>query len=152
MFTCFFKIHGRKNTTSGDFCLKESWPLRGLSKSFQTLQPEPHCHCKAAETAAPSCATQCPGDFSLMVFTLLYTVLSKLCCWKLLVEVMKGWKLAKEFLLVSSARMSPAPWFLPSDYLAGKKSEETRVKITSKLACSVYKCWSQYLDAFKTCH
>lgn len=81
---------------------------------------------------------------------LLYTVLSKLCRWKLLVEVMKGWKLAKEFMLVSSARMSPAPWFLPSDYLAGKQSEETRVKIPSKLACSVYKCWSQYLDAFKT--
>lgn len=70
---------------------------------------------------------------------LLYTVLSKLCCWKLLVEVMKGLKLAKEFLLVSSARMSPAPWFLPSDYLARKKSKETRVKIPSKLACSVYK-------------
>ena len=73
--------------------------------------------------------------YSTIRLFLLDTVLSKLCCRKLLVEVNK----AKEFLSVSSARMSPAPWFLPSDYLAGKKSEETRVKIF-KSACSVYKC------------
>lgn len=78
-----------------------------------------------------------------------YSTIPALHCFikfsKVLLLKVVGWGHER----VSSARMSPAPWFLPSDYLA---VEEIAVKIPSKLACSVYKCWSQYLDTFKTCH